>query len=248
MRVWFGFQCLNKRLTCWRLRYWMFKQMVQIHDPTRKVSLAVSSLIPFFSDICQWNTTSVFINGTPLFNGPYLLTSISVRHPSITSPPMDVTLCVCLSQEKSSWQKKRGCPELWKNGTGQDFLLPWMKPWHPEYLIRIRVRRRIFVCLSHPLRVHLVAFSNRGPRQKQRELSVTASLKDLAPITRRARVCVCVLSSCMSITALSFSSLRKYCAVVAGPTLWGPLCTVRQCWDNGPVIKINLVKMIFREE
>lgn len=153
------------------------KQIVQADHPTRKVSLAVFSFALFFSDICHWNKKSVLsmerlCSVAPIYWLPYQPTILP------SHPLMDVTLRMCLSQEK-------GCPEVWKqNRSGLPFALneALASKSDGEYL-----------SVSHLLWVHLVALSNRGPRLKQRMLSVTASLKDLGLITRSEWVCAVVL-------------------------------------------------------
>lgn len=72
------------------------------------VSLAVCSLILFFSDICQWNKMSVLSAEHLCSTAPFFY---SLPYQSAILPsqlPMDVTLCMCLSQEKSGPDKKMG--------------------------------------------------------------------------------------------------------------------------------------------
>lgn len=151
---------------------------------------------------------SSFFSGTLLFDGPFLFTSLSVCYPSITAQ-MEVKLCMLLSQEKSIWQK--GGAQKHRHRSGLPFVLNGAR--YVKCLVdkdQETGRHCVSVChtacesiwLSFPL-----PMSNRGCRQKQRELSAALFLKDLVVISSAV---------CTSNSAVLFSSLRKYCVVVAG--------------------------------
>lgn len=160
-----------------------------------------------------------FVNGTPLFSGPFLHFHIS--RPSFHHTPWWDTVYTPVTKDEWLMKKKikGGCPELWKD-TGQDFLwYEWMETWHRQCLMdkdqSQAENTRLFIWSPPPL------VSNRRPRQKRREFSSPASLKDLTLITRH----VCSLASCTSITPVSFSSLRYTLCCFWTGTFWGPLWT-----------------------
>lgn len=117
--------------------------------------IRVSSLILFMSDICQWNTTSAFSHGSPR---PLLLTSISVRHPSITSPDGCDTACVPVTGAEQLTKKRWGCPKNCerkkKKGrrkrtrSGLPFGLDEALPFRSAKQIRIRDGTEN-ICLCH---------------------------------------------------------------------------------------------------
>lgn len=208
------------------------------------VSFSVSSfliLILFFSDICHLEQIVRFVSGTILFNDLfYSLPYQSAILPSHTPNRCDIVHVPVTKEEELT---ERGCPELWK-GAGQDFLLLWMEPWYPECLMDKDQSQA--VCLSHRLWVHLASYS---PLQCQTEAPDRGRGSCLQPHPWRLsyQTCVCTQPSGTCTTALSFSSLRKYC-VVAGFTLLRSSPCFVAAPENGPVIKIDLLKIIWKEK
>lgn len=108
--------------------------------PYSSLTFVCGAKCPF---LCHWSTSFQWSFFCLL---PYL-PAILPSH-----PPMEATLCMCLSQKKRSWQKK-GCPELWKqHRSGLSLALNGVSTSR-----RIGARRQMCVCLSQSLAVHLLA-------------------------------------------------------------------------------------------
>lgn len=99
--------------------------------PYSSLTFVCGAKCPF---LCHWSTSFQWSFFCLL---PYL-PAILPSH-----PPMEATLCMCLSQKKRSWQKK-GCPELWKqHRSGLSLALNGVSTSR-----RIGARRQMCVCLS----------------------------------------------------------------------------------------------------
>lgn len=212
MRVWWRVRVLSND---WLVMYWMFR--IWAERATWKVfspSLSLP-LILCFSDICQWNSSVQ----RPLFIH-FHISPPAFHH---SPPPRWMWHCVCHKRTAAD-KKKKGGAQNCENGTGQDFLSLWMKPWHPECStdkISEPGGECLSVCLT-PCESIWLPFANREPRQRQRELSVPASLKDLALLTR---LCVCVwMSVCAVVLHVYHCSFFQFsqeilCSYGSGNTL-----------------------------
>lgn len=128
--------------------------------------------------------------------------------------------CVCACHKRGAADKKGegGPPRTVKMAQLRTNSRSEWSPQSPECWMDKDQSQANKVCTSVRLPVNpscclpLLPCQEEAPDRGRGSTSATESLKDLAPMTR----CACLLSSCMSISALSFSSLRKYCVVVAG--------------------------------
>lgn len=209
------------------------------------VSLAVSSLILFFADICQWNKMS----GTPLFNGPFLFTSISVRT-SFYLNSRWMWHCVCACHKRRAADKK-GVPRTVKTAQVRtSFCSEWSPGIQSVEWIRIRAKRRMFVCLSHRLWVHLVAFPPTTLVEQRIQTEAEGAVCNCVPegfgfITRRACVCTVVLRV-HHCSFFQFSQEILCCC--------GRLNTLKSTpyfvavLGNGSVIKMNPVKVSWEKK
>lgn len=100
----------------------------------------------FLNPILRWHLSVEQNVRNTSVQRPFFIHFHISPHILLSQLPMDVTLCMCLSQKKSSWQK--GGAQNCENSTGQDFLLLWMKPWHPECWMDKDQSQTENVCLS----------------------------------------------------------------------------------------------------
>lgn len=161
--MWFGSRCLSEWLTCCVEMHLMFSISGDCSSLSSNIKRFCLPCCLFLNPILLWhlsveqNVRSV--SRALLLNGPFLFTSISVRCPSITPPtPPWMWHCVCACHERRAADKK-GVPRTVKTAQVRtSFGSEWSLGIHRAWWIMIRARRRMFVCLSHPLRVHLVVF------------------------------------------------------------------------------------------
>ena len=138
--------------------------------------LTASSLILFFA---------TFISGTKCFVSGFFLTvehhcsmapfySLPYQSSILPSQPPDGCDIACVPGTREEQLTQRGCQGFRKRlrlGLASIRSVKW---------ISITVRQRMHVCLVSPSGcLSLPPMSNRGYRQRQRELSATASLKEL---------------------------------------------------------------------
>lgn len=129
---------------CWTVVFWMFSilDIVQadhsiLQTAWKVLTLsAAASLILFFSDICQWNTS---VQWPPFF------IHIHISPPSVHHNPPDG--CDIVYVPATREEQKVGEPRTAAR-VRTSFRSEWIPSIHSVKWIRIRVRRRMHVCLS----------------------------------------------------------------------------------------------------
>lgn len=237
---------------CLRM-YWMFSILPDCTSQSSKQyerfclprCLFLSPILLWHLSVEQMSVLSVehLRSVAPFYSLPYQ-SAILPSQP----PPRWMWHCVCACHKRRAADRK-GVP---RTVTMAQVRTSFCSEWkHPECLMDKDQSQAENVCHTACESIWLPSAPLLPSHVEQRtQTGAEGAVCNCVPegFGSNIQTCVCVLSSCTSFTALSFSSLRKYCVVVAGWTLLRSSPYFVAVLGDGPVIKINLVKMIWEKK